>query len=293
MEHRTAGGLVGKLWKYLTHLCGRFSRKYYWEDFDRVYPGGVRLDHRGRQLPTAEHDIRNFLNHQKFYRFAAQFARDRTVADIGCGSGYGSALLKNAGAVLVYGTDASEHAIDYAREHYGDVVEFSVQSITDMGLYEDDQFDQIVCSEVLEHVKEYGKEGLALREIRRITRPGGVVVLSTPNSEMLADHGFSYEEIVALMKEHFAEYGIFENALVPFGSSKELWERRLSDGRTGIVVTQAINLDETVLLHEGVPQLKSGIPAGLYRVGGVEVDTTLLHNTHSWAIVAIESRHVV
>jgi 2-polyprenyl-3-methyl-5-hydroxy-6-metoxy-1,4-benzoquinol methylase len=290
MEHKTVGRLGDKAWNALMHLCGRFSRKYYWEDFDRVYPGGVRLDHRGRQLPTAEHDIKNFLNHQKFYRFAAQFARGRVVADIGCGSGYGSALLKNAGAVIVCGTDASKHAIGYAREYYGDVAEFSVQSITDMGLYEDDQFDQIVCSEVLEHIKEYGKEGLALREIRRITRPGGIIILSTPNSEMLAEHGFSFSELTALMEEHFAEYCVFENALVPFGSSRQLWERRLGEGRTGVIVTQAINMEETVFLHEGTTQLKSGIPAGLYRVGSVEVDTTLLHNTHSWAVVAIEPR---
>ncbi len=281
------GGFFDKVRDTLTHLFASLSQRYYWEDYVRVYPGGLRLDRRGRQIPASEDDVKNFLNHEKFYRFAAQFARGRTVADLGCGSGYGSAILKKAGAVRVCGTDASEHAIAYAREHYGDQVEFSVQSITDMSFYRNDQFDLVICSEVLEHVKEYGKENLALEEIRRVTRPGGIIVIGTPNSEMLGDHGFSFEEVEALMDAHFRQYCIFENALVPSGSARELWERRLSAGRTGLVVTQAINLEETVLLQAGTPELKCGMPAGVHRVGSVEVDTTLLHNTHSWAIVAV------
>lgn len=282
------GRLAEKALDVLTHLYGSISRKYYWEDFVRVYPSGIYIDRWGRQHPATQDQIKNFLNHQKFYAFAAQFARGSTVADIGCGSGYGSALLNNAGAIRVCGTDASTHAIRYAKEHYGDIVEFSVQGITDMGLFDDDQFDQTICSEVLEHLKEYGKEDHAVLELKRITRPGGIIIIGTPNSELLEDHGFSFEEMEALMEEHFAQYCIFENALVPFGSSEELWERRLSEGRTGLIVTQAVNLEETVLPHGVMPQQKSGIPAGVYCVGNVEVDTTLLHNTHSWAIVAIK-----
>lgn len=277
-----------KLLERLGHLYGRISGKYYSEDFVRVYPDGIHFNRRGSQKPATRTDINNFLNHQKVYRFAAQFARGATVADIGCGSGHGSALLKDAGAARVFGADASARAIRFARQHFGNTAEFSVQGITDMNLYPDDRHDLTVCSEVLEHIKEYGKEEQALKEIRRITRPGGVIVIGTPNSELLGDHGFSFEEMEGLMKKYFTHYCIFENALVPFGSSKKLWERRVQEGRTGVVVTEAINLSETVLPKGEVPELKSGIPAGIYRVGNIEVDTTLLHNTHSWAVVALK-----
>ena len=280
--------LATKVLDVLTHFYGSISRKYYLEDFVRVYPNGIHINRYGRRKPATPTDTKNFLNHQKFYVFAAQFAYSVTVADIGCGSGYGCALLKNAGATRVCGTDASTHAVRFAKDHYGNMVEFSVQGITDMDLYQSDQFDLTICSEVLEHIKEYGKEDQAVEEIKRITRPSGITIIGTPNSELLGDHGFSFEEIDVLMKKHFTQYCIFENALVPFSPSRELWERRLSDGRTGVIVTQAINLDETVLLNGVVPQLKRGIPAGIYRVGSLEVDTTLLHNTHSWAIVAIK-----
>lgn len=280
--------LIVRVWDRLTHLYGKISKKYYYEDFVRVYPNGIRFNRLGMQRPKTQLYVINFLNHQKFYAFAAQFASGATVADIGCGSGYGCALLKKAGAHRICGTDISTHAIRFAKEHYGNITEFSVQGITDMNLYPDDQFDLTICSEVLEHIKEYGKEDQAVKEIKRITKPGGVIVIETPNSELLVHHGFNFEEMDALMKEHFTQYCIFENALIPFGSSKELWTRRLSEGRTGVIVSEAIDLSETVLPKDDVPEVKSGIPAGIQRIGNIVVDTTLLHNTHSWAIVAIE-----
>ncbi len=279
---------VAKMFNPLRHLYAKISRKYYWEDFVRVYPNGLCFDRWGKQIPATPSQIKNFLNHRKFYTFAAQFAHGAMVADIGCGSGYGSALMKDAGAIRVCGTDASTHAIHFATEHYGNKAEFSVQGITDMKLYHNDQFDLTVCSEVLEHLKEYRKEGHALKEIKRITRPGGIIIIGTPNSELLGSHGFWFEEVEALMRKHFNQYCIFENALVPFGSSRKRWEKRLFEGRTGVIVTQAINLDETVLPNGVIPEIKTGRPIGTYRIGTLEVDTRLLHNTHSWIIVAIK-----
>jgi 2-polyprenyl-3-methyl-5-hydroxy-6-metoxy-1,4-benzoquinol methylase len=281
--------LILKILKILTHLYGSISRKYYCEDFVRVYPNGIHFNRLGWRNPLTPNVTKNFLNHQKFYAFASQFAHGAIAADIGCGSGYGCALLKDAGAAHVYGTDASTHAIHFAKEYYSNIAEFSVQSITDMNLYHNDQFDLIICSEVLEHIKEYGMEDQAVKEINRITRPSGIIIIGTPNSELQGDHGFSFEEMEALMKKHFTHYCIFENALAPFGSSKELWERRLSEGRTGVIVTQTINLDETDLPNKVMPQLKKGIPAGIYCVDSVQVNTMLLHNTNSWAVVAIKN----
>jgi SAM-dependent methyltransferase len=275
-----------KAWDFATHLLGWLSGRYYFEDYIRVYPDGIVLNRLGRRRDPSRFELNNYLNHRKFYAFAAQFVGERVVADVGCGSGYGAALLKQAGARRVFGADISVPAIAFAKERYADLVTFSVQPMTNMGLYHDGEFDVTISSEVLEHIKEYGKEDEALAEIRRITRPGGVVVLGTPNTELLEAHGFSYEEMDALMRRHFSTYCIFENALVPFGHLRQHWERRLAEGRVGVVVTQDIDLSETALPDGAQPQLKTGVEPGSHRLHDLTIDTTRLHNTHSWIVVA-------
>jgi SAM-dependent methyltransferase len=117
------------------HLVGRLSGKYYFEDFVRVYPDGSRRDRSGKPHPESDRDRRNFLNHRKFYLFSAQFVKGLRVADIGCGSGYGCAMLKAAGAVEVSGADISAPAIAFARATYPSDAQFTRQGITDLSLY--------------------------------------------------------------------------------------------------------------------------------------------------------------
>jgi 2-polyprenyl-3-methyl-5-hydroxy-6-metoxy-1,4-benzoquinol methylase len=269
------------------HLIARISRRYYLEDFVRVYPDEIRFDKRGRRRQGHPKDIRNFLNHVKFYRFAAQFVDGKRVADIGCGSGYGCRILMESGSTKVCGTDISKAAINFARSRYSGHADFRVQGITNLKEYEDGAFDVTICSEVLEHIKEYGMERRALQELKRITKAGGLIVVGTPNSELLGDHGFQFEEIRQLFADEFGRFCIFENALVPFGDRKSRWEKRLASGETGIIITENINLSETVLPEEGVPEIKQGLAPGRMRLAHFELDTNFLHNTHSWVVLAV------
>jgi len=49
--------------------------------------------------------------------------------------------------------------------------------ITDMKLYEDNRFDFLICSHVLEHVTEDIK---AMRELHRVLKPGGKAIMMVP-----------------------------------------------------------------------------------------------------------------
>lgn len=147
-----------------------------------------------------------------------------------------------------------------------------------------------VCSEVLEHIKEYGMEHRALEALRRITRRGGLLVAGTPNIELSSDHGFSFDEMHALLSAHFERFLIFENALVPFGAARPVWEKRSKERRTGVIVTEAINLAETVLPEGSVPELKRGLAPGRLEFPPYDIDTRLLHNTHSWIVLALNGR---
>jgi len=48
--------------------------------------------------------------------------------------------------------------------------------------FADDSFDRVLSSEVLEHLPD---PGAAVGEIARVTRPGGIVVLSVPNERLI------------------------------------------------------------------------------------------------------------
>lgn len=279
-------GSIKLVYDWITHTIGRISKRYYFEDFVRVYPNRVVYSRLGQSRSANDIEFRNYLNHRKFYDFAAQFVSMKEVVDVGCGSGYGCAILAEHGAKRVCGCDVSKHALSFAREHYGTMADFSEQTITNLHEYPDNSFDITISSEVLEHIKEYHLEDLAVYQLKRITRPGGLVVVGTPNSEMLGDHGFSYDEIRSLFSKYFRDVCIFENAFVPTPANKRQWTERQSSGRTGVVISQCINLNESVVQPRQIVELKRGLDPGHYAFSDVSVDTSLLHNTHSWIVVA-------
>ncbi|PVE25414.1 hypothetical protein DC522_05835 [Microvirga sp. KLBC 81] len=114
------------------------------------------------------------------YFFAKQFAHQKVVLDIASGEGYGSAFLSTA-ARRVVGVDVSEAAIRYARHRYVDSpnLEFEVGDIQKLA-FPDATFDLITCFETVEHVQEPAR---AIQELRRILKPSGTLLISTPNPE--------------------------------------------------------------------------------------------------------------
>lgn len=71
--------------------------------------------------------------------------------------------------------------------------------------FPDDSFDLVWCSEVLEHLVD---PEFSLNELRRVTRPGGDLVLTTPNSyallfRLIARLGFTPEKIQRKDHLHF------------------------------------------------------------------------------------------
>ena len=274
----------------LRRVLAKISGRNYVEDFVRVYPNELVYNEKGESVSyTSEHHS-NFLNHCKFYEFASQYLDKgkSVVLDAGCGSGYGTKILKEGGAADVHAFDLSSHAIEFAHRNFSDFADFRTCGITDLAVYEGKEFDLVTCSEVLEHIKEYGREREALIQLRKVMKPGGMLVLGTPNDEMLPNHGFSYREMEDLLKEVFSQYLILENALLPPSQRLHLWESRLAAGDTGVCVAQEINFDETVSDEAISSEIcKPGREAGEFEYNGIEVNTQNLHNTHSWVVLAM------
>ena len=282
--------LAKKLFGIIARFIGRVTKQYYFEDHVRVYPDGIVYNRLGIRRKPDRRAINNYLNHREFYKFVSQFVNNKVVADVGCGSGYGCEILKKSGAKKVYGCDISKHSIKFAMNRYGEYGEFSIQGITDLKQFSDGFFDVTISSEVLEHVKEYNLEGRAIEELKRITRANGLIVIGTPNSEILGNHGFYFDEISNLFGNSFQRFCIFENALMPFDEEeKHKWESRKLDGRSGVIVTESINFWETFVIPKNTtPQFKEGIPPGSFTFEDIEINTESLHNPISWVVISVK-----
>jgi len=96
----------------------------------------------------------NTVNHHlQRYVFALTSMEDscNTALDIGCGSGYGSHILRTA-ILNVYGIDIDFEAIDYAKKHYP-LCNFEQISLKNV-LNSNKKFDFVTCFEFIEHLKK-------------------------------------------------------------------------------------------------------------------------------------------
>lgn len=103
---------------------------------------------------------------------------DKKILDMGCGDGALTYELSRRGAEC-YGVDLSEEAILFARHKHlelGSGASFYVESCLQTH-FEDEYFEGVVSSDVIEHLDE---PGMLLIEISRILKPQGVAVISTP-----------------------------------------------------------------------------------------------------------------
>ncbi len=100
--------------------------------------------------------------------------RGETVLDAGCGLGYFLLKLQQTGATL-HGMDVSPESVEFVRKHITPHVQVgSVETIP----YPENTFDKILFCEVIEHIED---DANVLREIRRVLKPGGRVVITTPS----------------------------------------------------------------------------------------------------------------
>lgn len=97
------------------------------------------------------------------------------VLDVGCSSGYLARPLREAGARVV-GIELDPAAAAEARSVCEAVVVGDVESV-DLP-FEPASFDVVLCGDVVEHLRD---PGAALARLRQFLRPGGRLVLTTPN----------------------------------------------------------------------------------------------------------------
>jgi len=111
----------------------------------------------------------------------------QTFLDLGCGQGVDLFLIQNflqsrCPSLQYVGLDGwskNIEACQLRKEHFrADNVEFCVADVTQPLPFQDSQIDILYCSEVVEHLLE---PQILFSEIKRILKPNGYLILTTPN----------------------------------------------------------------------------------------------------------------
>jgi ubiquinone/menaquinone biosynthesis C-methylase UbiE len=123
---------------------------------------------------------------EAMYQMLPALTADSTVLEIGCGAGlFCFDLAQRAGRVV--GIDISAVVLDFARRVQAHL---RCQNVVlqpgdaEQLPFPDREFDLIVCSEVLEHLLDPAN---ALREMRRVVKDTGTVIVTTPCAASLSD----------------------------------------------------------------------------------------------------------
>jgi SAM-dependent methyltransferase len=137
------------------------------------------------------------------------------VIDAACADGYGSTMLADV-AANVQGFDLDAESIARATRHHAThAVRFAVADVTRMPV-PDAACDVVVSFETIEHLPD---DRQFLTEVRRVLKPGGLFLCSTPNRELMNPgigpdgrpfnrfhvREYGIEELRALLSDYFTD----------------------------------------------------------------------------------------
>lgn len=162
------------------------------EDIGKAY--ATYYTHDDRSLEKRNHFTSLVMGGLRALWFAMPFYRRRhvmylddvkrgRVLDVGCGNGAILMRLKAKGW-QVKGLDVDEKAIEYARQK--NQLDVDLGLLTEMS-YEEASFDAVFLNHVIEHLFNPLE---VVKECMRILKPGGVLVLVTPNNQSFGQMHF-------------------------------------------------------------------------------------------------------
>jgi SAM-dependent methyltransferase len=130
-----------------------------------------------------------YFEHIERYRLIQKYANhNRSVVDLASGSGYGSYYLACQNFSQVTGIDRDVASVAYAQATYCSRAKNLTYEVGDAANIPvpGNQTDIFVSFETVEHIPDPAS---FLQEIERVLKPGGVMLLSTPNKHFSLQHG--------------------------------------------------------------------------------------------------------
>ncbi|CAA0126865.1 putative S-adenosylmethionine-dependent methyltransferase/MSMEI_2290 [Mycolicibacterium vanbaalenii] len=128
-----------------------------------------------RTVPGLAEENYWFRRHEVVYRRLVERCCDRDVLEAGCGEGYGADLIADV-ARRVIGLDYDDSAVAHVRARYPRV-DMRQGNLAELPLPAE-SVDVVVNFQVIEHLWDQEQ---FVAECHRVLRPGGVLLISTPN----------------------------------------------------------------------------------------------------------------
>lgn len=130
--------------------------------------------------------------------------KDKDVLDVGCGLGLLRSYAMDRGSRAYFGVDLVPSWRSSAANGFRNFLVSDALSLP----FRDHRFDVLFCIDSFEH---FPTPSQAATEFRRVLRPGGTVVLSTPN----------YANVAGLLKRYYEGFGRYQpDTWAPFGGWK-------------------------------------------------------------------------
>lgn len=128
-----------------------------------------------RTVPGIAEENYWFRRHEAAYEWLLPVVAGRSVLEVGCGEGYGTALLAgSASAIIGIDYDALTAAHAAATYPQARFVRGNLAALP----FANEAFDALVTLQVIEHVWNHRE---FVTECLRVLRPGGTLVVTTPN----------------------------------------------------------------------------------------------------------------
>jgi asparagine synthase (glutamine-hydrolysing) len=172
-------------------------------DFDKV-------DENEHLIPRPYGTLQTLnLDHLHRYAFAKSFCYNANVLDAAMGCGYASLILN---CKQYTGIDIDPNMVAFANQHYQPLIQnatYKQGSVLELPV-DSGSIDTYISFETIEHIQP-GELGQYLKEVKRVLRPGGVFLCSTP-----IYRGDAYG-LLAKYHPYEFQYNHFSSALINNG----------------------------------------------------------------------------
>ncbi len=203
------------------------------------------------------------------------------MLDLACGTGYGTAILGTVAASAT-GLDISQDSVVKARRRYGNENIRYVVGDSCALPFDDDSFDVVVANEMIEHIEDTGS---LIDEVKRVLRPNGRFLVSTPNKPIYNRYKppnifhtseMDINEFRTLLRGHFphvrmiatrmllssVSFDLEQNINVDNQSEALIYNGQTGDNHTILVKNEPLDLNdpEYVLAACSFEQLENNFP---------------------------------